>query len=254
MSIGKTFWQESGEDYVRYRPTYPPELALALASAAPSCRLAVDVGCGSGQLSALLAAHFDHVHASDVSANQIANATIHPAVVYREGSAEAIAVEDGTADLVAAGQAAHWFDLALFYREARRIARPGGVIALVTYGVLEVEGPAQTRVDDFYWRDIHPFWPEGREHVENGYRDFDFPFPPVPMPALAIERVWTASHFMSYCGTWSAAKRAAAHGRADILETMAEDLEKLLGPAGTMAIRWPISIRAGYLNHAEEVA
>lgn len=246
-SIGKSFWQEQGADYARYRPTYPPALAEALAGCVPARDLALDIGCGNGQLSALLARYFRAVRGFDVSADQLANAPSHPNIVYKTSAAEAIDAPDGCADLIVAAQAAHWFDLPAFYKEARRLVRPGGAIALVTYGVFEVDGAASGRVMRLYWDEIHPFWPEGRENVENGYRDFDFPFEPVAMPALAIEREWEADHFINYCATWSAAKRAKAAGRGDILDAAREDLIHILGPRGAMKISWPITVRAGRL-------
>ncbi|MFX8817196.1 methyltransferase domain-containing protein, partial [Acinetobacter baumannii] len=70
-------------DYAAARPSYPPALAALLARHAGGRGLALDCGCGSGQLSVLLAAHFDHVVATDASADQIAHAQPHPGVIYR---------------------------------------------------------------------------------------------------------------------------------------------------------------------------
>jgi len=242
-----SYWQDKGSDYRRYRPSYPEALARALAEKASGNELALDVGCGTGQLSVLLAMYFDQVFGFDVSADQLVNAARKENITYKTGAAEAVGAPDHCADLIVAAQAAHWFDLPAFYQEARRLAREGALIALVTYGVLEVDGAVGERVSRLYWNEIHPFWPEGRENVENGYRHFDFPFEPVAMPVLAIEREWSVDHFIHYCGTWSAAKRAAAAGRSDILETARRDLADILGAEGTMKIRWPISARAGRL-------
>ena len=241
-------FDDRGADYAQYRPTYPKVLSQALATRAAQTNLAIDVGCGNGQLSLLLANHFETVLASDVSADQIANATPHPSITYQVGPAEKINAEDQSADLVVAAQAAHWFDLPKFYQDAKRVLKPRGIIALITYGVLEVEGPAGKRIDDFYWKEIHPFWPKGRENVENGYRDFPFPFNPIGMPTLAIERIWSVDHFANYCNTWSAGKRAKAAGRDDIIETMRNDVAKIIGTDGELSIRWPITIRAGTID------
>lgn len=243
----KSHWQEGGCDYALYRPTYPSSLATSLAKISPNRSFALDVGCGTGQLTAFLSDHFDIVVGCDVSSDQLNNAAKRPNITYKIGSAEKIDVHDNCTDLIVAAQAAHWFDLPTFYNEARRIGREGAVIALITYGVFEVEGPANARVNRFYWDDIHSFWPKGREHVENGYRDFDFPFETIAMPHLKIEREWDVDHFINYCETWSAAKRAKAAGCGDIMKNAAADLKDILGDDGTMSIRWPISIRAGRL-------
>lgn len=245
--ISNRHFEDKGADYARYRPTYPPALAAALAGLAPARTHAVDVGCGNGQLSVLLAEHFQHVSASDVSADQIANAAARPNISYNIGSAENIAAPDASAELICAAQAAHWFDLPSFYAEARRIAAPKAAIALITYGVFSADGPAAERIRQFYWNDIHKFWPEGRKHVEEGYAGFDFPFAPIAMPALKIKRDWTAADFLAYARTWSATKRAEKAGRGDILQKFETDLLGALGPKTRMKITWPISIRAGRL-------
>lgn len=70
----KNWFDQGGQAYARFRPEYPPALAAYLASLAPDTALAVDVGCGNGQLSKLLAAHFEAVAGFDPSEDQIAHA------------------------------------------------------------------------------------------------------------------------------------------------------------------------------------
>lgn len=64
---------------------------------------------------------------------------------------------DGSAALVTAAQAAHWFDLSAFSAQARRIAAAGAVLALISYGVVRVEPDLRKRFERFYWRGIGPF-------------------------------------------------------------------------------------------------
>jgi SAM-dependent methyltransferase len=239
-------FQAGGSEYARYRPTYPPELIDALAEISPACDLAVDVGCGSGQLSVLLAERFGRVVATDVSEAQLASAVAHPRVTYRHEAAEAIGVETGQADLVVAAQAAHWFDLPAFYREVRRVAGEGAVIALISYGVPYLESPLNARFQRFYWQDLHPFWPPERYHVETGYTELLFPFETIAMPGLAIRREWTLREFLGYLRTWSAWKRAVEQGRQTLLSEFESTLAGLWG--GHLAsefVVWPISLRVG---------
>ncbi len=178
-----------GGDYARFCPTYPEALGPVLAGLGAQ---ALDVGCGSGQLACRLAGHFDRVTASDASADQLAAARDCPGVSYVCKSAERIGLGDGSVDLVVAAQAAHWFDLDAFFAEARRVAAKGAAIALVSYGVPVVEGPAGPAFAQFYWQDIHRFWPAARRHVERGYGDLDFPFEALAVPELEIVRDWQA--------------------------------------------------------------
>ncbi|XP_017276111.1 putative methyltransferase DDB_G0268948 isoform X2 [Kryptolebias marmoratus] len=98
--------------------------------------LAVDVGCGSGQGTQLLAKHFAAVVGTDVSPAQIEVALQHakePNVTYRLCAAEELPFADSSADLVTAMSAFHWFDRRQFLREAHRVLKPRGCLALLNY-------------------------------------------------------------------------------------------------------------------------
>src|SRR5690606_7834750 len=119
----KDHFSSGSADYAAYRPTYPVALVQELARISPATRLALDCGCGTGQLSVLLADHFAEVLAIDASPTQIANATPHRGVTYRVSLAENSGLPDASVDLVTVAQAAHWLDLESFYAEVRRVAR-----------------------------------------------------------------------------------------------------------------------------------
>lgn len=244
-------FEQGGAAYARHRPTYPDGLAATLAGFCRERRHAVDVGCGAGQLSTPLGDAFERVTAFDPSRSQLDSAAPHPRVEYRLGAAESIDLPDGSADLVVAAQAAHWFDLPAFYAEARRVLRPGGALALVTYGVPEMDGEVGARFADFYWKDIHRFWPAERRHVEDGYLSLAFPFAETRLPDLRIVRDWRFEDLRGYVGTWSAAKAAAAAGAADVVEDGLADLRRLWGdPAIERRIVWPVLGRVAVMPPA----
>lgn len=240
----------SGADsYAQHRPTYPPEFAAALAGLCPGRRLAVDVGCGTGQFSVLLGDCFDAVLATDVSPDQIAHARRHPRVSYTVSTAEKPFVPTGSADLIVAAQAAHWFDLPAFYTAARDMGAPGAVIALVTYGVLDIADKVDGRFQQFYWRDIAPYWPPERKHVEQGYRGFDFPFAEIAFPACSIVRDWTLNQLLGYVDTWSATRQAIKAGAESLIEEFKSDMRAIWdGPGRTCRITWPLAGRIGWLH------
>ncbi|XP_054480167.1 putative methyltransferase DDB_G0268948 [Anoplopoma fimbria] len=128
--------------------------------------LAVDVGCGSGQGTNLLAPYFAKVVGTDVSPAQLEMAVTNknpPNVSYRECPAEDLPFSSGEVDLVTAMTAAHWFDREKFLLEADRVLRPGGCLALLSYtmdfGVEYGDVPNKTLKDicDEFYAALLPF-------------------------------------------------------------------------------------------------
>jgi SAM-dependent methyltransferase len=248
-SEAQNWFDRGGDAYARYRPDYPDALAGFLAESAPDTRLALDVGCGNGQFTRQLGDHFDVVVGSDPSADQIAHAVPHPRVRYEVGPAERLGAADGSASLITAAQAAHWFDLPRFYAETRRVAVPGAVIALVSYGVVQLEPDLNARFQSFYRDEIGPYWPPERKLVDTGYAGIHFPFRALPTPDLDIVRAWPADAFLGYVSTWSAVRHALEAGKGQILAAFSRDLLALWGdPATTRQIVWPINMRLGVVG------
>lgn len=242
MADNKHF-EHGGANYAQSRPTYPESLAIELANLCASKTHAVDIGCGTGQLSVLLASQFDKVTALDPSASQIENAQQNAHVAYKIQGAEDTGIDNQSADLVVAAQAAHWFDLDKFYTEVKRIIRPNGILALISYGVPELEGTIGKRFDTFYWEDIYHFWPEGRKHVERGYQDLNFPFEEFTLSPLAIERTWNRDQFLNYIDTWSAKRKAKEAADLALFQAYSDELVSTWPDDQTHKIRWPISAR-----------
>src|SRR6267154_3109278 len=120
----KDHFSTQAATYAKARPTYPPALFAELARLAPGTTLAWDCGSGNGQAAVALAAQFGQVIATEPSAAQLAQAVRHERVTYHQSAEIAPMLADGSVDLVTAAQAAHWFDLGIFYPEVRRVLRP----------------------------------------------------------------------------------------------------------------------------------
>lgn len=235
------------EQYADFRPHYPAALFDWLASQCTTHECVWDCGAGSGQASIPLADYFSTVHATDASASQIAQAESHPRIHYRVASAEDNGLASHSVDLVSVAQALHWFDLARFYAEARRVLKPGGVIAAWSYGMIRVEGAeVDAAIQYFYRHTIGPYWPPERRHVENGYRDLDFPFQLIDPPPLSMRVHWTLDQLLGYLRSWSASARyLSATGKDPALSLAAELLSAWGDPEHRRQIEWPLSIRAG---------
>ncbi|MEO0602749.1 MAG: class I SAM-dependent methyltransferase [Myxococcota bacterium] len=234
---------DNGADYARFRPTYPPELAQALADRVSSRGRAVDVGCGNGQLTVLLAPHFERVVGLDCSADQLAHAAEAPNVTYVRGSADTTGLPDRSADLVVAAQAAHWFDLPAFYAEVRRIGTAGAVVGLVSYGVPMLRDPLNGIFQRSYWQELHGFWAPQRRHVETGYADLPFAFAEQTFPSFSIRRRLTVEEFLSYVTTWSAYAKARREAGLAGFDALFERLRTRWPADVVKEVEWPIAVR-----------
>lgn len=227
--------------YAVYRPTYPPALVDALA-ARTTPDVAWDVGCGNGQLSIALANRFSHVIATDPSQAQIDAAFRHPRVTYDVTRAEASGLTDASVDLIVAAQAAHWFDWPRFVSEAGRIAKPGALVALVSYGIVLVDGDAGAAVTHYYRNVVGKYWPPGREHVENGYRDLHMPWPAVEAPQLEMRAEWTRDELLGYVSTWSATVKLVETVGTAPVDALRAQLASTWPDDERRTIRWPLAL------------
>ncbi|KAJ1187703.1 hypothetical protein NDU88_004477 [Pleurodeles waltl] len=101
----------------------------------PPFALVADVGCGSGQSTRGLAPYFEKVIGVDVSEAQISEAkqnTLDSNISYCISTADQLPFEDGSVDLVTSTTAVHWFNFEKFMKEADRVLKPNGCLALHT--------------------------------------------------------------------------------------------------------------------------
>jgi SAM-dependent methyltransferase len=231
--------------YAAARPTYPPALFDWLAGQCPQHRLAWDAGCGNGQASVALAAHFDQVFASDPSATQIDAASAHPSVRYAIEPAEQCSLPDHCADLVTVAQALHWFEHARFYAEVRRVLVPGGLLAVWTYELSHVS-PAVDAAFTRLYHALDAYWPPERRHVEARYSTLPFPFEAIATPAFELRCDWTLAQYLAYLRSWSAAQRFGKATGRDAVAGIEPDLRAAWGePETVRTVRWPMTVLAG---------
>ncbi|MEW2427923.1 class I SAM-dependent methyltransferase [Micromonospora sp. NPDC047644] len=115
--------------YAEHRPDYAQAAVRWALEPAPGLRV-LDLGAGTGKLSATLAAVGADVVAVEPDPAMLAELRrAVPTVRALPGSAEAIPMPDGSVDAVLAGNALHWFDMTVAGAEIARVLAPGGVLA-----------------------------------------------------------------------------------------------------------------------------
>ena len=128
------------EDYVRYRPGYPPEvldLLRAECGLRPS-HIVADVASGTGLFTRLLLENGNSVFAvepntemREMGVRQLESLQSNGRLVSVAGTAEETTLGSASVDFVTAAQAAHWFDRARARAEFARILRPEGWCVLI---------------------------------------------------------------------------------------------------------------------------
>ena len=242
----KDHFSKQSTFYARFRPDYPDELFQYLASLTPENELAWDCGTGSGQAAVGLSSYFDKVIATDASSQQIANAKKAPNIEYRSARAEASGLVANSVDLITVAQALHWFDLDGFFREADRVLKPGGILAVWTYALMKVSPEVDAVIGKFHSEIIGQYWPLERVMVEERYEGIRLPFEPLPPPEFKMSTQWDLEHFYGYLKSWSATQRYLVAEHSDPLDQIRNDLDKSWGnPSLKRKVSWPLTVKIG---------
>ncbi|GGO09949.1 type 11 methyltransferase [Micromonospora parathelypteridis] len=115
--------------YAEHRPDYAEAAVRWALELAPGSRI-LDLGAGTGKLSATLVTLGADVVAVEPDPAMLTELRrTLPAVRALPGSAEAIPLPDASVDAVLAGNALHWFDMAVAGPEIARVLAPGGTLA-----------------------------------------------------------------------------------------------------------------------------
>ena len=232
--------------YQQFRPNYPAPLFEYLASLCPAHDLAWDCATGNGQAAVPLARYFTGIVATDFSAQQIEQAERNARVRYLVAPADQAPIGAGSADLVTVAQALHWFDLTSFYREVRRVARPGGILAVWSYEMHHITPEIDGIVRRLYSDIVGPYWPPERKIVEEGYRTLPFPFDELAPPRFEMVHSWTLEHVLGYLASWSSTQRYRKQVGEDPLALIADDLSAAWGdPEHVRDVVWPLNVRVG---------
>ena len=152
------------ENYLKYRPSYPPAMIPLLnvdCGLTPDAIVA-DIGSGTGFLSELFLRNGNRVIGIEPNAEMRAAGDQLLAKYSNfssiDATAEATTLADASIDFVTAGQAFHWFVRDQARAEFERILKPEGWVVIVWNGIRVEKSPLMTGYQDVllrYGTDYH---------------------------------------------------------------------------------------------------
>jgi len=240
----KDHFSDASQAYSQYRPGYPHELFSYLSSLTQDNELVWDCATGSGQSAVILSNYYHEVIATDASSNQIENAMKKQGVRYLVESAEQTSLKDNSVDLITVAQAVHWFDLAKFTSEVKRVLKRNGVLAVWTYGLMDINSEVNTVVEHLYRDKLDSYWPPERAMIEQGYRNIDFPLTNIKTPNFQMQTEWDLSQLIGYLCTWSAVKKYESDLGINPVESLYNRFSDSWGDAHQkIVVQWPLTLK-----------
>jgi len=208
-----TYFTGLADRYAANRPSYPTEAIEAILRGLPRPTRVVDVGCGTGICTTLLAAAGAEVIGIEPNdeMRDRAMADLPPSrcsgVDYRKGTAEATGLPEASVHAVVCAQSFHWFAAEATLVEFHRILVPGGRLALMwnnrvprsemdqVYAQVVVEAQAEAKRQGLVLRCNREADLSRWSHLFAGVRRIDFPNPQVCDLSMLLGKASSASYF-----------------------------------------------------------
>ena len=229
MTTDATSFGQAADSYDRARPTYPSQAVDLLLTEHP--RQVVDVGAGTGKLTAALTAAGREVAAVDPDEAMLARlAERVPGVRTLVGTGESIPLPDQWADLVTFGQAWHWVDVPAASAEVGRVLRPGGVLGLL-WNIRDTSEPWVAELGEVMGSSAAERLIEGDDGVR-----LAGPFGPLEEQVVGWEMVFDAASLVALAASRSYVITAEPADRERILAGVRDLAGQVAGTDGTITM------------------
>ena len=244
--MSKDLFSNHAAHYAAFRPTYPDVLYEFIFSHTQHFDLAWDAGTGNGQVARDLSKRFNKVFASDISRKQIENAYQHENIFYSI-SAETTSFPNAQFDLITVAQAIHWFDRDKFYNEVCRVAKPGALLAVWGYSLLNINPQIDLIINDFYKNVVGPYWDKERKLIDEQYATIAFPFQEIKTPTFAFSFLWSLAELQGYLTTWSSVQKYIKEKNKNPVDELIQQLAPLWNEE-KMEVKFPLFLRLGKIS------
>jgi ubiquinone/menaquinone biosynthesis C-methylase UbiE len=234
--------------YAQYRPQYPHQLFEFIMTFVKNKTTAWDCGTGNGQSAKVLSKYFDTVIATDISQNQIDTAYKASNIFYSIAPAEQTDIADNSIDLVTIAQAIHWFNFDKFYAEVQRVSKPGAIIAVWMYSLLQITKEIDEIISNYHFVTLEKYWDEERKYIDDNYSSIPFPFTEIHTPAFQIEVYWSLEDLKGYLNTWSALQKFISVNSFNPVNELINKVQMYWGKKEKRKIIFPVSFQLGIIK------
>ncbi len=131
---------EKYDEYAGLQKRLAKELVASIPAVRPAPLRILDIGSGTGEVAFLIAEKFkgSNIVGCDIALGMVRkaiNKNRFPNVNFEVADAESLPYQDSSFDLVASSTTYQWVeDLQKAFSEARRVLKPGGYFAFLTFG------------------------------------------------------------------------------------------------------------------------
>jgi SAM-dependent methyltransferase len=206
----------AAEEFLRYRPDYPPELYDRILARVPEPRRerAMDLGAGTGMVAGRLLACFREVIAIEPDTQMAAKiAELFPPAMVRIVSAEECIQTPESVDLITIANALHWMDAERVFANTVRWLRRTGVLAVFDRPLPK----AGAQVDAVSREEFRGPWKGYRDPRLN--RSVTYREQVQAATGLRIVEESSVPHLISmsprdYAGFWSSTSYGSAYARS----------------------------------------
>ncbi|XP_030828583.1 uncharacterized protein LOC105439561 [Strongylocentrotus purpuratus] len=151
-------------------------------------------------------------------------------------SAERLPLEDGSVDLLTVASAVHWFDMPAFTREADRVLKPGGCIAVIgTYRIRTVNHQNELikskliECREKYTQELDKYRVIDTKAYYKFYETLEFPSYDMTRWSMEYNRTLTAPAFINFLQTLSfSIKYLERHPNTTFFEEYRDNLHSIL--------------------------